>query len=132
MRPDSTGTKRLIDTTAHWSSEDPHIKFKVPNTQEGIMVWCGLTSGGLVGPYFFQETVTGRAYKQMLVDYVWPQLKRKRLCFQHDGAGPHYAAEVRNWLNKTFPGGWIDRRGSFDWPARSPDLTLCNFSFGDI
>jgi hypothetical protein len=52
----------------YWSSENPHVKFKVSNTGQGIMVWCGLTSGGLLGPYFFKETVTGPVYKQMLVD----------------------------------------------------------------
>jgi hypothetical protein len=66
-------------------------------------------------------------YKQMLVDYAWSYLKRKRLYFQHDGAGPHYAIVVRDWLDEKFPGRWIDRRGPFDWPARSPDLTPCDF-----
>ena len=26
-----------------------------------------------------------------------------------------------------FPGRWIGRCGPFDWPARSPDLTPCDF-----
>jgi hypothetical protein len=108
-------------------NENPHIKFNVPNTQEGVMVWCGLTSGGLIGPYFFKETVTGPVYKQLLLDYAWPQLKRKRLYFQHDEAAPHYAIVVRSWLDENFPGSWIGRRGSLDWPARSPDLTPCDF-----
>ena len=55
------------------------------------MVWYGFTSSGLIGPYFFNETVAGPVYKQMLVDYAWSQLKHKRLYFQHDGARPHYA-----------------------------------------
>ena len=59
------------------------------------MVWCGLTSGGLIGSCFFHETVTDPVYKQMLVVYVWPRLKHKRLYFQHDGAGPHYVTLVR-------------------------------------
>ena len=31
----------------------------------------------------------------MLVDYACPQLQRKRLYFQHDGAASHYAVIVR-------------------------------------
>ena len=60
------------------------MKFTVPNTEEGMMVWCDLSSNGLLGPYFFDETVTDLTYRQMLVDYAWPQLQRKRRYFPHD------------------------------------------------
>ena len=63
----------------------------------------------------------------MLVDYAWPQLQRKRLYFQGDGAAPHYAVIEGEWLDEKFPGRWVGRRGPFDWPARSSDLILCNF-----
>ena len=63
----------------YWSTETPHAKFSMPNTGEWMMVWCGLSSNGLLGPYFFDETVTGSTCRQMLVDYAWPQLQRKRL-----------------------------------------------------
>ena len=43
------------------------------------MMWCGLSSNELLGPYFFEETVTGSTYRQMLVNYAWPQLQGKRL-----------------------------------------------------
>ena len=49
--------------STYWSSENPHIKFEVPYTQEGLMIWCGLTSGGLIGPCSFNETVTDPVYK---------------------------------------------------------------------
>ena len=58
----------------YWSTENFHVKFKVANTEEGIMMWCGLSSNGLLGHYFFNETVLGSSYRQMLVDYMWPQL----------------------------------------------------------
>ena len=63
----------------------------------------------------------------MFVDYTWPQLQHKRLYFQHDGAAPHYAVVLSEWLDEKFPGSWIGRRGSFNWPARSLDLTTCDF-----
>ena len=47
--------------------------------------------------------------------------------FQQDGASPHYAVAVRNYLDATFPGRWIGRRGPIEWPARSPDLTPLDF-----
>ncbi|CAF4233993.1 unnamed protein product [Rotaria sp. Silwood2] len=106
----------LIDRI-FWSDE---AKFR-------ITVWCGMSSNGLVGPYVFDDTVTGSLYKEMLVEYVWPKLKRKKFYFQHDGAGAHYAIAVREWLDEIFSDHWIGRRGPFDWPARSPDLTPCDF-----
>ena len=86
----------------------------MPDTEERMMVWCGLSSNGLLGPYFFDETVASSTDRQMLVDYAWPQLQRKRLYFQHDGAAFHYAVIIGEWLDEKFPGRWIGRRGLFD------------------
>ncbi|EFN75309.1 hypothetical protein EAI_05234, partial [Harpegnathos saltator] len=44
--------------------------------------------------------------------------------FQQDGVGPHFAVRVRKFLNCSFPNQWISRRGSIEWPARSPDLSI--------
>ena len=44
-----------------------------------------------------------------------------------DGAPPHFALTVREWLDNHFPGRWLGRRGPLEWPARSPDLTPCDF-----
>ena len=90
----------------------------MPKTKEGMMVWCGLSLNGLLGPYFFDKTVTGSMYRQILVDYAWPQLQRTRLYFQYDGAPPHYAVIVREWLDEKFPGRWIGRREPFGWPVQ--------------
>lgn len=111
----------------YYASSNPHVKYETPNTQLGVTVWCGVTSHGVVGPYFFEERVNGTNYLHMLHSYVWPQVMRRRLIFQHDGAPAHYALEVRNWLNAKFPQGWIGRRGAFEWPPRSPDLTVADF-----
>ena len=79
----------------YWSTENPHAEFCVADTEEGMMVWCDLSSNELLSPYFFNETDTGSMYRQMLLDYAWPQLQGKRLYFQHDGAALHYAT---GWL----------------------------------
>lgn len=44
-----------------------------------------------------------------------------------DGAPPHFAAAVRNYLNEEFPNAWIGRNGPIPWPARSPDLNPCDY-----
>lgn len=48
--------------------------------------------------------------------------------FQQDGAPPHFAISTRNWLDAHFPERWIGRAGPINWPARSPDLTMLDFS----
>ena len=76
---------------------------------------------------FFNETVLDLSCKQILVDYAWLQLQLKRLYFQYDGAAPHYAIIVGEWIDKKFSGRWIGRHWPFDCPARSFDLIPCNF-----
>lgn len=47
--------------------------------------------------------------------------------FQQDGAPPHYALRVRQYLDQTFPDRWIGRRGAIESPPRSSDLSPLDF-----
>ena len=114
-------------TNVIWEHSNPHEVLPVVNSQVGVMVWCGITSAGLIGPYFFEDNVTGASYLAMLDEYLWPAVRYKRLIFQHDGAPAHYERNVRNWLDHKFKNRWIGRRGPTEWPPRSPDLTPCDF-----
>ena len=49
------------------------------------------------------------------------------MIFMQDGAPPHYATAVRHFLNDALPGQWLGRRGPLEWPARSCDITPCDF-----
>jgi transposase len=111
----------------YWAPSNPCVQVSIPEESSGVMVWCGLTSSGIIGPYFFDESVTGESYLAMLKEFLWPKIKYKRMLFQQDGAPPHYSLAVRAWLNEKFPGRWLGRRGPLEWPARSPDLTPCDF-----
>lgn len=112
---------------SYWAKENPHVQLPVKHSNAGVMVWCGLTSNGLLGPFFFEENVNGASYRDMLEQFLWPQVKHRGLYFQQDGAPAHYSLTARTWLDKKFPGRWIGRRGPFEWPARSPDLSPCDF-----
>ena len=37
----------------YWARENPHLNFEIPNNQQRITVWCGISSNGLIGPCFF-------------------------------------------------------------------------------
>lgn len=111
----------------YWARSNPQVKMPVSESRLGVMVWCGITSGGIIGPYFFDENVTAESYLAMLKDFLWPKVKHKGMYFQQDGAPPHYALIVRDWLNEKFANRWIGRRGPIEWPARSPDLSPPDF-----
>lgn len=111
----------------YWAYSNPEIKIPVKNSRMGITVWCGLSSKGIIGPYFFEDTVTGESYLEMLENFLWPRVRTGRKYLQHDGAPAHYSQKVRNWLDKKFPNRWIGRRGQIEWPPRSPDLTPPDF-----
>jgi len=47
--------------------------------------------------------------------------------FQHDGASLRYHTSVRCVFDAQFSGRWWGRRGSLEYPPRSPDLTPLDF-----
>jgi hypothetical protein len=49
--------------------------------------------------------------------------------FQQDGARPHTALSVQNWLKGKFGQKLIDKDL---WPPRSPDFNPCDFFYGVI
>ena len=82
-----------------------------------------------------EGNVDGDTYLALLKNDLYPAISNmgnsSELIFQQDGAPPHWARPVRNWLNEEMPGKWIGRGSPTDkniaWPARSPDLTLMDY-----
>lgn len=126
----------------YWSNENPHW-MEQDHTQypQKLNVWAGIIGSRIIGPFIIHENLTGDIYLNLLRHSVLPQLinlfpnpanpqlLRNDIYFQQDGAPPHYARNVRFYLDETFPNRWIGRRGRIEWPARSPDLTPLDFFF---
>ena len=116
-----------------WANENPKIIHEEPFHDHKVTVWCGITSSRIIGPYFFEDggaTVTGSIYRQMIQEYMLPQLDdlgMQNMWFQQDGATPHTARETMAILTEAFPGRLISRNGDISWPPRSPDLTPPDF-----
>ena len=49
------------------------------------------------------------------------------MCYQHDGAPPHFSQVVRQYLNHNFPNRRIGRGGAQNWPPWSPDLNPLDY-----
>ena len=119
----------------YWSDTNPHLIIERELNVPRVAVWGGIWSNGVIGPFFFDGNVTGEKYLAMLEDVILPQLRQqpvfRKMIWQQDGAPAHYSTIVREFLDDKFS-VWIGRRGTIDWPPRSPDLTPCDFSLWGI
>ena len=122
----------------YWARNNPHwVQEGHTQYPQKVNVWTGIVGGHVVGPFFLDETLTGDRYLQLLETYIIPAIATlfpeenggidNRIVFQQDGAPPHSAARVREYLNIVFRNRWIGRRGPMEWPARSPDLSPLDF-----
>jgi len=115
----------------YWAPENPHVHVEKEVNLPGLSVWYGLSLRGLIGPFFFEGTVTGHVYLDMLCTSILPAIHtlfgNDRFHFQQDGASPHFHLEMRAYLIENLPGQWIGRRGAVEFPPHSPDLTLLDF-----
>lgn len=123
--------------SVYWATDNPHEITTAELNVPGITCWAGIWSGGILGPHFFEGTVTGEHYRQLLEESVLPEIQHAphfanhAIIFQQDGAPPHWSVGVRSLLDDTCP-EWIGRGGTIPWPARSCDLTPCDFAMWGI
>lgn len=123
----------------YWSDTNPHI-FREGHTQfpEKVNVWAGILGNHVIGPIFIRANMTGEIYRNLLEFEIEPQIRQivsnnqeefenREIIFQQDGAPPHFHRMAIEFLDTNFPGRWIGRRGSIEWPPRSPDLTPLDF-----
>ncbi|KAE8738030.1 hypothetical protein FOCC_FOCC016497 [Frankliniella occidentalis] len=121
----------------HWAAENPHCKV-VTHVQGRwkVNVWAGILHNKIVGPYFFDEALNQHSYCHLLRHELpllldgTPNEIRQSCWFMQDGCSSHTSIQARRVLNS--PDHWRDKWiGKFSpvqvWPARSPDLTPCDF-----
>lgn len=117
-----------------WAFNNPHL---VRETHHQVRfsanVWAGIINNKIIGPVFIDGPLTGQRYLEMISTTIESLIEDVPLgylnnfYYQHDGAPPHYAASVRDYLNNKYGENWIGRGGPIPWPTRSPDLTPCDF-----
>ena len=134
---ESTFTREGVFNTRNshvWSYDNPHATtIRSFQAQWTLNVWAGIIGDHILGPFFLPARLTGEAYLNFLENDLPILLEdvalnvRRNMWYQQDGAGPHFANIVKDFLNNTYAGRWIGRAGSINWPPRSPDLTPLDF-----
>lgn len=122
----------------YWSADNPKELHPKPLHSPKVTVWCAVSTERIFGPYFFEDnggntvTVTSDRYVDMLNNFFIPLLEEleidtEQLYFQQDGATAHTADQSMTALRNVFENHLISRFGDISWPARSPDLSVCDF-----
>ena len=82
-----------------------------------------MTFNRIVGIFILHDIMNAERYLTMLRDKVWPIISAwdniEDLIFMQDGAPPHFAIVVREWLNAQLPEKRMGCRGSHEWTTRS-------------
>jgi len=125
-----------------YAYENPHaIRSSRFQHDFKINVWAGIIGNFLIGPVILPDRLSGASYLNFLENSLpelledLPLVLRGEMWFLHDGAPPHYTVGVRNHLHHQFAHRWIGRGADapINWPARSPDLNLCDtFLWGTL
>lgn len=120
----------------YWDTENPHwMREHHSQYPQKVNVWAGILCNQIIGPFFIDGNLTADKYIDLLNNSIIPAIRNvaggtlDNVWFQQDGAQVHFALVVRNLLNTYFPGKWIGRRGTIEWPPRSPDLTPLDFFY---
>ena len=60
----------LKSLTNIWGTENPHITREIERDSPKVNVWCGLLCNKVIGPFFFEKTITADIYLDTLTEYV--------------------------------------------------------------
>lgn len=126
---------RILDSGVR---QNPIFMWKILLTVKKSLFWAALSSTGIIGPFFFEDTegeavtINSERYLKLMKSKFLPALRRKvvnfdDVWFQQDGATPHTAGCVLQWLDNTFGDQYISYRTANVWPPHTPDLNPLDF-----
>jgi hypothetical protein len=125
------GGELNLHNMVEWSATNPNYTVDKGNHYAGVMTFCGVTSKGLIGPFFPETNINAEAYQNLLTMEFLPALHKRmtsrNTLFQRDGAPAHTAETTLNFLNRKFGTHWIGKGVEHAWPAGSPGLTVCDY-----
>lgn len=120
--------------------QPPDFHYDISELRAKVTVWAAVCGNGVIlGPYFFDQNITGEVYLNMINEQIVPEMMEafdfnifgdvlfeEQWWFQ-DGAGAHRRRDVMERLVQLFGNKVVALNRDVEWPARSPDLTPCDF-----
>lgn len=111
-----------------WAKNNPSLVVQSHTQfQQKVNVWIGILGANLIGPFFYNENLTGELFLDLLMNEIGPRIaevgRDGDIWFQMDGCPAHNTRIVKEYLHASFPGRLIAHNGDIDWSARSPDLS---------
>ncbi|GBL80237.1 hypothetical protein AVEN_29206-1 [Araneus ventricosus] len=89
-----------------WGTENLHFAIEMSLYPRRVTVWCALSSRGIVGAIFFEQTVNSARYVEALRNQFIPAIQSEpdfeSMWFMQDGAAPHCTNEVFDLLEEHF------------------------------
>ncbi len=61
----------------HWGTQNPHLAVVRPLHPKRITVWCAISHGMIIGPYFLTDSITGPVYKEQILEKFFREVRRK-------------------------------------------------------
>ncbi|GBL95705.1 hypothetical protein AVEN_661-1 [Araneus ventricosus] len=121
-----------------WETENPHVVVLSFLYSPKVMVWAAISSKGIIGPFFREQTINATKYlgirdESVAIIMVWLDDPWNASWFMQDGARPHRTPAVFDFLSEHFSGRVIaldydKHTGSgMACPPYSPDLKPCDF-----
>jgi len=120
------GAYTILKIPVIWASENPNAIHEEPPHSEKTVVCCGMSRRRIIGPIFFDATITTAAYMEIFNTFV-NQLDDEELSigyFQQDGATSHTSHASMAKIQFFF-GDRVISKGL--WPLCSPNLTLPDY-----
>jgi hypothetical protein len=97
-----------------WHKTNPHLTLEKKMKSKSQAFLACISSQGILGPFFFGDTVTRTTFSKIIKDNVLSQIREKlgHDCWiQMDGAAAYWARSMRVWIDEEFPDLWIGRDG---------------------
>src|SRR5436190_22642731 len=92
-----------------------------------VNVWAGILGSNIIRPFIIDGFLNGEKYLDLLQNHIGPEIEEKSenietIWYQHDGCPAHCRRSVTEYLDQCYSDSWIGRRGTINWPVRSPGL----------
>lgn len=83
-----------------------------------LNLWARICTRGIIELFIIDGNLIAEKYENLLQDHIISYIKNlfdadmQNVWFQQDGARPHYALRIREFLNRSFSNRWIGKRGA--------------------